>query len=173
MNNSSENSAADSTFTDRVVRHMIRRGITLSSMESCTGGLFASAITDTEGASDIFFGSFVTYSNEAKERMGVPAEIIERCGVYSAETAEAMAGACRSFYHTDIGVGITGSTGNPDPNNADSVPGEVFYAILLGEERCVRHLELAVEGLTRHEIKERIVDETVLSLAGLLGIEKG
>ncbi len=167
MNYSSENSKPDPDLMDRVVRDLICRGITVSAMESCTGGLFASRLTDTEGASDIFFGSFVTYSNEAKVRCGVPEEIIKRYGVYSVETAEAMAEACRSFYHTDIGVGITGSMGNADPNNADSVPGEVFLAVLWGEERCARRLELETDGVTRSEIKERIVAEAVESIAGL------
>ncbi len=170
MNYSSENDPTNQNLIDCVVRYLIRQKITISVMESCTGGLFASCLTDTEGASGIFPGSFVTYSNTAKERCGVPAGILERFGVYSPETAEAMAEACRSFYRTEIGVGITGSTGNADPNNPDSVPGEVFYAILFGEKRCVRKRTIATGDLSRSGIKERIVADVTQTLAELLGI---
>ena len=56
-------------------------------------------------------------------------ETIEKYGVYSKETAKAMAMACRNTYHANIGVGVTGTFGNVDPNNQDSVPGKVFFAI--------------------------------------------
>ncbi len=71
----------------------------------------------------------MTYSNEAKVRQGVPAEIIDIYGVYSPQCAIAMAEACRTAFEADIGIGITGSFGNVDPNNQDSKPGEVFFAI--------------------------------------------
>lgn len=102
---------------------------TITTMESCTSGQVASLITDTEGSSAVLKGAFVTYSNEAKILQGVPVQIIETYGVYSAETAGAMAAACKKAYQADIGIGITGSFGNPDPANADSLPGEVYFAI--------------------------------------------
>ena len=108
---------------------LIEKGITVSTMESCTAGLIASLITDTEGSSAIFRGSYVTYCNDEKIRLGVPKEIIEKHGVYSEQTAKEMANVCRSTFKTDLGIGITGSFANADPNNADSIPGEVFFAI--------------------------------------------
>ena len=112
-----------------LTKYLIAEGITITTMESCTSGQIASLITDTEGASAVFKGAFVTYSNEAKIAQGVPRETIEKYGVYSAETASAMAEACRDAMHADIGIGVTGSFGNVDPNNADSTPGEVYFAI--------------------------------------------
>ena len=108
---------------------LIEKNITITTMESCTSGLIASLITDTEGSSAIFRGAYITYSNQAKIQAGVPAEIIEKYGVYSQETAMAMAAACRKAFGADIGIGVTGSMGNLDPANGDSVPGEVFFAI--------------------------------------------
>ena len=108
---------------------LIRKNITITTMESCTSGQIASLITDTEGSSAIFKGAYVTYSNEMKVQCGVPKNVIEKYGVYSSETAAAMAEACRRNLGADIGIGITGSFGNVDPSNADSVPGEVFFAI--------------------------------------------
>ena len=108
---------------------LIERGLTITTMESCTSGQIASLITDTEGASAILKAAFVTYSNEAKVRQGVPAEIIDIYGVYSPQCAVAMAEVCRGACEADIGIGITGSFGNVDPNNQDSEPGEVYFAI--------------------------------------------
>ena len=108
---------------------LIDRGLTITTMESCTGGQLASLITDTEGASEILQGALVTYSNEAKALMGVNPRTIETFGVYSSETAREMAEACRRTFSADIGIGVTGSFGNADPNNLDSVPGQVYYAI--------------------------------------------
>lgn len=116
-----------------ITLRLIDQGRTITCMESCTSGLVASLITDTEGASAILKGAFVTYSNAAKVREGVPAGVIEAHGVYSPETAAAMAQACRRAYGADFGLGVTGSFGNPDPANADSVPGEVYFAIATQE----------------------------------------
>lgn len=112
-----------------ITETLISRGISITTMESCTSGLIASLITDTEGASAILRGAFITYSNEAKIRCGVPSDVIERYGVYSEETARAMARAAADAYNADISVGITGSFANADPENADSEPGVVYLAI--------------------------------------------
>ena len=113
----------------RLTRLLIARGLRLSTMESCTGGCLASLLTDTEGSSAAFTGSYVAYSNAQKIRLGVPRETVARFGVYSAETALAMAGVCRVAFGADVGAGVTGSFGNPDPANGDSVPGCVFFAV--------------------------------------------
>ena len=94
---------------ERLTLALIARNLSVTTMESCTAGQIASLITDTEGASAILKGAFVTYSNEAKIRQGVPAEVIEKYGVYSAETAAAMAEACRRAFRADLGIGVTGS----------------------------------------------------------------
>ncbi|MFR5704020.1 MAG: CinA family protein [Eubacterium ramulus] len=89
--------------------------------------MIASMITDTEGASAIFPGGFVTYLNETKILIGVDA-IIEKVTVYiPEECAEAMAQTAQEKLNTDVAIGITGTTGNVDPNNADSVQGQVYF----------------------------------------------
>ena len=125
---------------------LIRRGLTITTMESCTSGQIASLITDTEGSSAVLKGAFVTYSNEAKIMQGVPAGIIESYGVYSAETAAAMAKACRAAYRADIGTGVTGSFGNADPANADSIPGEVYFAIATEKGTDTFHCTVPVQA---------------------------
>ena len=124
---------------------LIEHNILISTMESCTSGQIASLITDTEGSSAIFKGAFITYSNEAKIKNGVPSEIIERYGVYSSETASAMAKICRVLYDADIGIGVTGSFGNIDPDNSDSVPCEVFFAIATREKINSYHCIVPVQ----------------------------
>ena len=118
---------------EKITLCLIQKSLQISTMESCTSGLIASLITDTEGASAVMKGSAITYSNEAKIACGVPEEIIKTFGVYSEETAAAMANAARRAYKADIGIGVTGSFGNADPANPDSVPGEVFFSIATEE----------------------------------------
>lgn len=116
----------------KLTKTLIEHKLTITTMESATSGQIASLITDTEGASAIFKGAFVTYCNEAKIMQGVPAETIEKYSVYSKETACAMAKACKKSYKADIAIGITGTMGNADPENV-SVPGQVFFSIIYGD----------------------------------------
>lgn len=130
---------------EALTNSLIRRKLTITTMESCTAGQVVSLITDTEGSSAVLKGAFVTYSNEAKIMQGVPKEIIATYGVYSAETAAAMALACRKAYNADLGVGVTGSLGNTDPNNPDSIPGEVFFAIASNEGTQCYHCNIPLQ----------------------------
>lgn len=149
-----------------LTRLLIEKQLTLTTMESCTSGLIVSLITDTEGASAVVKGAYVTYSNEAKLRQGVPEETIERYGVYSKETAAAMASACRKSYGSNIGVGVTGTLGNVDVNNADSVPGHVYFAIDLDGVVMVYEQELQMWP-ARYQYKLEIADiigKSILSI---------
>ena len=113
----------------RITTALIEKHLMITTMESCTSGLIASLITDTEGASSIMKGACITYSNEAKVAAGVPADVIMQHGVYSEETARAMAKAAADQFHADLAIGVTGSFQNADPANKDSIPGEIYYAI--------------------------------------------
>ena len=140
-----------------VTRRLIALKKHITTMESCTSGQLASLITDTEGSSAVMKGAFVTYSNEAKIAMGVPAETIGTYGVYSKETAIAMAETARAGYGADYAVGVTGSMGNFDPANKDSVPGEVYYAI--ADENGTTAVKLVLEPQpTRLEYKLLVAD---------------
>jgi nicotinamide-nucleotide amidase len=120
------------TLESAVVKMLAKRGLTIATMESCTGGLLASTITDAPGASDVFVGGVVTYETSTKEDFGVPRDIVERFGVISAETALAMASAVRRDIKADIGVGITGVAG---PAEFEGHPvGEVHIALDDGKQ---------------------------------------
>lgn len=117
-----------------LVNLLIEKNISITTMESATSGQIASLITDTEDSSKIFKGAYITYSNEAKVELGVPLEVIIKHSVYSKETAIKMATIAKDKMKADIGIGITGTMGNVDPNNPDSsTPGKVFFAIAYKE----------------------------------------
>ena len=151
----------------KLTETLIEKKLSITTMESITSGQIASLITDTEGSSAVLKGAFVTYSNEAKILQGVPAEIIEKYGVYSCETAEAMALACQKTYGADIGIGVTGSAGNVDPNNADSVPGEVYYAVTIADVTKSWQVILKPEK-SRYAFKMKIADIIVNQIFTLL-----
>lgn len=135
-----------------ITNTLIKEQLTITTMESCTSGLVASLLTDTEGASAILKGAFITYSNEAKIKQNVPADVIEKFGVYSEETAREMALAAKRAYGADIAVGVTGTMGNVDPANNDSTPGEVFFAIAHKEGTESFHISVPVQD-SRYEYK--------------------
>lgn len=160
----------------RFTELLIERGLTFTAMESATGGQIASLVTDTEGSSAVFKGSFVTYSNEAKVMQGVPAEVIERFTVYSEQTAAAMAEAARDAYGANVAVGVTGTMGNADPANPGaSVPGEVYFAVTLQgtgspADGSTRSFHVSLEPQpTRLAYKLAVAEEVRRRVAELIG----
>ena len=103
------------------------RNQTLAVMESLTGGLLSSTITDFPTSSKYFIGGVTAYSIKVKELMGVPHEIIEQHGAVSEETARAMAHVIREHFGADYGLGITGVAG-PDTQEGKAV-GTIHIAI--------------------------------------------
>lgn len=154
----------------QITNELIRKNVSITTMESCTCGLVASLITDTEGASAILKGAFITYSNEAKVLQGVPADIIETYGVYSEETAVAMAKVCKKTYQADIGVGVTGSFGNVDPANPDSVPGEVWFAVSAGGRILKKHCSVPAQP-SRYAYKLYMADRIADVLLEVLELQ--
>jgi nicotinamide-nucleotide amidase len=115
------------TLASVVGKLLQERHLSLGVMESMTGGLLASTITDVAGSSGYFIGGLVSYSTHLKAQLGVPSEILEQHGAVSEETARAMAHVVRERLGTDIGISITGVAG-PDEQEGKSV-GTVYMAI--------------------------------------------
>lgn len=151
---------------ERLVKKLKENKLTISSVESCTGGYLINKITNIEGASDITNGGMVTYSNEQKIKFGIPAKIIEKYGVYSSECAETMANLGIEFFNSDISIGITGTLSNIDSNNLDSKQGKVFYSIMIKEKTRYINLSsmLLVPVRERSLQKEYIVDHIIVEL---------
>lgn len=120
------------------------------------------------GVSAVFKGSIVTYSNEAKVAAGVSPFIIQEYGVYSAQCAREMAAAAQETYCADIAVGITGTTGNTDRENAGSRAGEAYYCIIDGGDIHDYRIRAQVAGMTRREIKELYAAEVYEKLLEML-----
>jgi nicotinamide-nucleotide amidase len=117
----------DDTFESVVGSMMKERHVTLATMESCTGGLLASTITDVPGSSTYFQGGLVAYQTQRKIEWGVDPRVIEEHGVVSAECAREMARAARERIEASVGVGITGVAG-PDEQEGKPV-GTVHVAV--------------------------------------------
>ncbi len=104
------------------------RGQSLTTAESCTGGLIAASCTELAGSSAWFERGFVTYSNEAKtELLGVPADLIARHGAVSEEVARAMAAGALAHSRAGIAVAVTGIAGPTGGSEAKPV-GTVWLA---------------------------------------------
>ena len=88
------------------------KNLTLTTAESCTGGMIAAAITDISGASAVFDRGFITYSNEAKTQMlGVPAKLISQYGAVSEQVAAAMAKGAIENSNATLAISTTGIAG--------------------------------------------------------------
>lgn len=150
----------DDTFEGVIGDMLTARRQTLSSMESCTGGLLASTLTDVAGAAIYYRGGIVTYWTDLKIESGVDAAVIQEFGVISPETAEAMAKTVRERLGTDYGVGITGVAG-PDPQE-DKPPGTVHVAVASPDGE-VAHLSMSMNS-GRAAVKRRAVTNALLLL---------
>ena len=141
----------------KLVKLLKNKKQTISSMESCTGGLFANEITNVNGSSDIFKLGLVTYSNEFKEYFGVSKQIIEEYTVYSNETSRDMAKICCDIAKSDFGVGITGMLGTKDSNNPSEEINSVYISIYIKEKLEFLDYKIEAVGNTRVQKKSYIV----------------
>lgn len=116
---------------EEIVKILTKQNKTISTMESCTGGALANAITNIPGASEILKFSAVTYSNEFKIKMGVPKEIIDTYSVYSIETAIEMSKKISEFTNSNYGIGITGKLNRVDPHNLSGDNSTVYFLSLI------------------------------------------
>lgn len=148
------------TFEGYIADRMIEQGHTLSVMESCTGGLLSSTLTDVPGASSYFIAGLVTYETQQKIDNGVPADIIQEFGVVSPETAKAMAKAVRERVGTTWGIGITGVAG-PDPQDG-AEPGTVHIGVAT-PDGATHSLSMKMNS-GRAAVKRRAVTTALLLL---------
>lgn len=142
---------------EQVVKILIEKGETIATMESCTGGRIADAITCVSGSSEVLKFSAVTYSNEYKIKMGVPKEIIKTYTVYSIETANAMAKAISNFTNSNYGIGITGQLKRIDPNNKVGREDMVYISIYNKNNDIYTNATVQVDKDTRNENKNIVL----------------
>ena len=149
-----------------LVQNLIQRNYMISAAESCTRGLFASRIVSIPDASKVLSASFVTYSEQAKNKFAfVPFDTIEKFGVVSEETAIAMARGAAENAGAQVGVGITGYAG-PSGGDKFAPKGTVCFGFFInGEEHTER---IFIADKTRNMIREFSVRFAIKKLNELL-----
>ncbi len=167
-------------LASRMTRRLRKKGWTISTAESCTGGLLASLITDISGASQWFSQGWIVYSNEAKMReLGVEKSAFDEgeAGAVSHEVAVQMARGARYQSGSDVSIAITGIAG-PGGSTIDKEVGRVHVAVIAQDYFLVRRMDfgdndrldnkrsfavfalrLALETLDRFEDQENVLDE--------------
>ncbi|MPN45256.1 Nicotinamide-nucleotide amidohydrolase PncC [bioreactor metagenome] len=133
---------------------LIEKKLSLSTAESCTGGLLSGRLINYPGISEIFMDGCVTYSNEAKmKRLGVKKETLETYGAVSENTAIEMAEGVARTSGTDIGISITGIAG-PDGGTDEKPVGLVYIGLYIKGNTYVKKLNLPGD---RQSVRERTV----------------
>ncbi len=148
----------------RVVERLRERRLFITTVESCTGGGVANAITNVPGASAVFAGARVVYSSAEKIALGVPEELTGEGSIYSEETAIAMArvGIAKAS-RADIGVGITGHISFPDPEHRNGV----YIAVVFGTATTSAKVEFPARR-KRWRVKRDVIEKTLRMVLELL-----
>ena len=114
------------TLEEKLVKMLKKRGLTMSTAESCTGGMIAAKLVNVSGVSEVFRSGAVTYANEAKmQLLGVKKKTLRKYGAVSAQTAEEMAIGAAMNLDTDVAVAVTGIAG-PDGGTKEKPVGLVY-----------------------------------------------
>jgi nicotinamide-nucleotide amidase len=143
----------DTTLAGAVIDGLARRGLTLGTAESCTGGAVADAIVAVAGASSVFRGAVVAYDNAVKiSLLGVPEHTLQTAGAVSEETAVAMARGARASLGVDVAIATTGIAG-PDGGTEQKPVGLVWFALAFGGAD-VETRRLTIPG-DRADVRER------------------
>ncbi|MEZ5932681.1 MAG: CinA family protein [Alphaproteobacteria bacterium] len=120
-----------------IIETCTKRGLTIATAESCTGGLIGACLTEIPGSSAVVDRGFITYSNRAKQDLlGVPADLLQAHGAVSAEVAEAMARGARERAGVDLAVAVTGIAG-PGGATPGKPVGLVYLALADGQKGVV------------------------------------
>lgn len=143
------------TLESAVGRLLREQGKTLSTAESCTGGLLAKRLTDIPGSSGYFLRGFVTYSDESKaDEVGVPRELIANHGAVSDSVASALASGCRTVSGSDFALSTTGIAGPTGAVGPDKPVGLVYIGLADEAGVTTRRLTLG-DHLDRQGIRDR------------------
>lgn len=141
-------------------------GLTLATMESCSGGFLANSITDIPYSSTYYKGGTIALDSEMLMASGVPTHVLEEHGMVSAETTKAMALAARDRMAADYAIAISGVIG-PEPVEGQP-PGQVFVAIV--GRKVTRELQFRAPP-RRIVIKRRVANTALTELRKLIVME--
>lgn len=111
---------------EKLVSLLLEKGLTVTTAESCTGGMIASKIVNVSGASEVFHAGFVTYANSAKEAYaGVLSETLQTYGAVSSQVALEMARGVAKTAGAEVGISVTGIAG-PGGGSVEKPVGLVY-----------------------------------------------
>ncbi|HEX2511085.1 MAG TPA: CinA family protein [Xanthobacteraceae bacterium] len=144
----------------------VRKKLTLGLAESCTGGMLAAALTEISGSSRVLDRGYVTYSNEAKQQIGVASATIERYGAISRETAEAMAKGVLANAPVTLSASITGIAG-PDGGTREKPVGLVHFAVAASRSGKLVHHEHRFGAIGRAQVRRASVLRALAMLTDL------
>lgn len=148
----------EQALEEKAVLELKKLGYTVTTAESCTGGLLAGRLLDVAGASAVYREGHITYANEAKEKiLGVSHETLEQYGAVSEETAAEMAEGAASAARAEAALATTGIAG-PDGGTPEKPVGLVYIGCFL--EGRIRVEECCFQG-TRKEIREAAAKRAV------------
>ncbi len=149
-------------IAEKLVKALTQQSLTIATAESCTGGLIAAAITDIPGASQAFRYGWVTYCNEAKQRLlNVPAALITQHSVVSEPVVLSMADGARKLAQADLAIAVSGNAG---PTAAPDEPPVGTVCIAVKAREKAQAVTLSLPGLSREEFR-RVVTVHALELA--------
>lgn len=151
-------------MVEEVVNRLIARKETISTMESCSGGALANALTNINGSSKIIKFAAVTYSNDYKVRLGVERSIIEEYSVFSIETAREMAFKISFFAESTYGVGITGKFNSKLDDNIKQKRNKIYVSIYNSKKNNYIDLIIKSPIKRREKCKEYVVKKTLETL---------
>ncbi len=158
------------TLQSVIGKQLSSRNQWLAVMDSITGGLLSSTITDYPSSFEYFKGAIVSYSPDLNVQMGVPREIIEQYGVISEETARAMAHAVQERLGADYGLGITGVAG---PEKQEDKPVGTVHIAIEGPEGVVTGMGPGWRGSRDDNKRFAVLAALNLLRLHLEGIKKG
>ena len=154
----------DETPAQAVGRLLQARGLTLATMELCTGGYLANAISDVPDSLSFYKGGVVVYSRDTLRAAGIADAIVRQHGMVSQASATAMARAARERLGADFGIGLSGA---PGPSELEGKPlGLAFVAIAGGDRVKEQELRLPPRRIT---VKRRVSNTALIELRRLLG----
>ena len=153
----------DDTPEQAAGKSLMEKGLSVAVMEMCTGGALANSITDNPNSISYFKGGNVAYDGAALRSCGVPGEVMEKHGVVSQETANAMAETVRRQLNADVGIAVTGV---PGPGEFEGKPLGLAYICISNGEK-IREMEMRLPP-RRVTIKRRVPNQALIELRRLV-----
>lgn len=148
-----------------LVKKLTKKCYTITTAESCTGGLLSAAIVNVDGASNVLCSAFVTYANEAKEQYaGVSHDTLEQYGAVSEQTAAEMCLGCTRTAGADLGLSTTGIAG-PGGGTPEKPVGLVYIGCCLhGDVTVERHVFSGDRAQVRSQTVKAALDLAIRSI---------